>query len=139
MLAAVVVAVVAVKSFTTPRPANRRRDVSSYVKEQFGLKITDADTQCMVDAGFGKYVDLAALACLRGESRRYFAEVLWRRVAPVPASPAQVECFTTWAMRDALAEQLTDIGRTSGSSSSAVRLAGDLIDRNGVRPCVSPG
>lgn len=91
----------------------------------------------MVGAGFGKYVDFAALACLRGESRRYFAEVPWRRVAPVPASPAQVECFTTWATRDTLAQQLADIGRTSGSSSRAVGLAGDLIDRNGLRPCVS--
>ena len=139
MVVAIILAVVLVKTFTTPRPANLRRDLSAAVKAQFGLQLTDAEARCMVGAGYGKYVDLAALTCLRGESRRYFADVLWRRVAPVPASTAQVECFTTWAMRDALAEQLADIARTSESSANAVGLAGDLVDRNGLRPCVTAG
>ena len=42
-------------------------------------------------------------------------------------------------MRDVLAEQLADIGRTSESRADAVGLAGDLVDRNGLRPCAMAG
>lgn len=112
------------------------RQLVKAVDRQFGVELTEAEARCMVDSGFGrKAVDMAGLACLQGEQRRVFADMIWRSVAPVPARQAQVDCFTAWAMREQTARDVAAIGAAGLGEDETIRTVQALIARDGVAAC----
>ena len=83
------------------------------MKREFGVVLTDAETNCMVNAGFGNDEISAAFACLRGEQLRYFSDILlrtsWSRVSDQPMDQLRIDCFSRWATSQDAAKQFSAI------------------------------
>jgi len=137
VLVVIVVGGLIAKSQIGTNPKPRRDDLIKQLNQKYALTVTQDDAQCMIDAGYGNAADLSGLSCLHGEQRRALADLLWRTLAPVPASQQAVDCFTQWALRDDVATQLAAIGKSGLSVVKARAAAVDMIGRDGVRPCAT--
>lgn len=118
-------------------PTMKPDSLIEQMADKYGVDVSRPEAECMIGAGYGNYADLSGLACLRGENRRYFADLLWRQVAPVPASQAAVDCFSAWAVGDEVSTRLREIGAAAKSVDAAGEQAVDYIRREGAGPCAA--